>query len=257
MAFAMLLLFACAQAQTKPEALTNAGVIKLFKAGLDADIIRTKIASSACKFDLSSDGLINLKNAGLPADIIKSMMSASEPQAQSSPKLSAAPVEKQSATASTIPDIEIINAVYFFDRSTNAVLALEKQSATSKSQMKALGYGGVNLVFRVNGAKSTVRLTEDKIKSFLLNAGSAPADMFVLYKVEVKKNYRQAIGGKFDMLGMKGSQGVIAIDLKLAKPGIYELIPTTKLEKGEYFFALKAATNSITSSTDVYAFGVD
>ena len=245
-------------AQTKAEMLTNSNIIKLFKAGLDNDIILSKIESTACKFDLSGEALVNLKSAGLDGNVIKAMMNKMEARKTvSSAPLPALPAKKNIPPVNNLPEPEMINAVYVYDKPVQAVKALERNTAALKSQSKMLGYGGTNLIYQIAGEKSTVRFTPDDTKSFIVNTASGPADIFVLYKVEVKKNTRQAIGAKYTLTGMKGSQGVIAIDLKLLKTGLYELIPSTKLEKGEYFFTIKTANNSTTTNADVYAFGID
>ena len=62
------------KAQTKTDTLTNEGVLKLLKVGLQSDVIITKIRTSAVKFDVSTDALIKLNSAGVPGDIIQAMI---------------------------------------------------------------------------------------------------------------------------------------------------------------------------------------
>lgn len=242
----------------KAEVLTNASVVKLFKAGLDNDIILSKIESSACKFDVSGDALVGMKTNGLPGDIIKAMMNKmDEKKAPAVPAGEIVQVKKTQAQGNNIPEPELINAVYVYNKVLQSVQPLERNTASLKSQTLMLGYGGVNMIYQIPGEKSTVRLAADDGRPFIVNTATGPADIFVLYKVQVKKKTRQAVGAKFTMTGAKGSQGVIAIDVKMIKAGLYELVPSTKLEKGEYFFTIKTATNATTSNADVYAFGID
>ena len=58
------------------DVLKNQDVISLVKAGLDDSIIITKIGSSRCLFDTSTDALIRLKQSGVSAAVLKAMMGA-------------------------------------------------------------------------------------------------------------------------------------------------------------------------------------
>ena len=60
------------------DVLKNQDVISLVKAGLDDSIIITKIGSSRCLFDTSTDALIRLKQSGVSAAVLKAMMGAGE-----------------------------------------------------------------------------------------------------------------------------------------------------------------------------------
>jgi hypothetical protein len=128
-----------------------------------------------------------------------------------------------------------------------------------KSKTKALGYGGVNLVFEVPGERSAVRLNAGDQPAFIVNTGGPLPDGFVLYKLAVKKKFREAVTTNVNGVGqMKGSEGVISVNIKAMKNGLYELIPATALEKGEYFFVQRTNSNALTTtSADVYTFGVD
>jgi hypothetical protein len=59
-----------------PVILTNGDVLRLFKAGIPADIIVAKIKNSQTKFDTSPDALIALKAAHLPNAVIMAMVDA-------------------------------------------------------------------------------------------------------------------------------------------------------------------------------------
>ncbi|RYY15916.1 MAG: hypothetical protein EOO04_27825 [Chitinophagaceae bacterium] len=67
-----LVFMSASNAQTKPEVLTNKGVIELSKAGFGKDMILAKIESSNCKFDVSTAALIDLKKQGVPDDVVLS-----------------------------------------------------------------------------------------------------------------------------------------------------------------------------------------
>src|SRR5437868_7632938 len=64
-------------AQQKEEVLTNASVINLYKKGLSASIILSKIKTSKSNFDVSTNGLINLKEEKIPDEIVNAMVDMS------------------------------------------------------------------------------------------------------------------------------------------------------------------------------------
>jgi hypothetical protein len=72
LAFAVLLtLIATANAA---ELLDNAGIVRLTRSGLSAEIILLKIEQSEGRFDTSTDALVELKSAGVAETVIKAMM---------------------------------------------------------------------------------------------------------------------------------------------------------------------------------------
>ena len=261
--FVMVFLLAsggAAIAQAKTEVLTNKNVVDLYKAGLNNNLIITKIQSATAKFDVSTAGLISLKKESLPEDIIEAMVNKTSLVTNSSPIVAATgqSLPPAKTSASNLPEPEIIGAVYFYD-AAHKLMALEKSTATMRTHTKALGYGGAQTTFEIDGDKSKVRINSGNAPAFIVNTGGGTGDGFVLYKVETKKGKRQAIAATFSSFsGMKGSKGIMPVDVKMVKPNIFQLIPSATLDKGEYFFAGKSAGNALSStSTDVYAFGVD
>ncbi|HYM95075.1 MAG TPA: hypothetical protein VET23_13100, partial [Chitinophagaceae bacterium] len=68
--------FSFAQINT-PEIVNNKTIIQLQKAGLSKAVIISKINSSVCSFDLSTDQLIGLKKAGIADEVIDAMLKKS------------------------------------------------------------------------------------------------------------------------------------------------------------------------------------
>jgi len=262
----LFILFSClilgslnSTAQTKPETLTNASIISLHKAGLEDELILAKIESAPCKFDVSTNGMIALKNGGLSKEIIQAVMNKAEGKSavvKKEPVLEKT-TAKTLAGGKAIPEPETINYVNFYDKTAQILTPLERGSAAQKVEKKALGYGGADVVYELQGDRSTARAAADRMPSFVVNTGGGSADIFVLYKLDVKKGKRKAVVSHIGMGSDKGTKGIIPIDIKQLKTGVYELVPTAKLDKGEYFFAVKSATNATTTNADVYAFGVD
>lgn len=63
------------------EVLTNDTIISLTQANLGDSLIISKIKTSRCKFDLSTDNLLNLKNAGVSNAVLETMIKVSTPTA--------------------------------------------------------------------------------------------------------------------------------------------------------------------------------
>jgi hypothetical protein len=73
-----LSLVASAQTQTQPQALNNAAVVKLTKAGFKEKTIISIINSRVPNFDLSPDRMIDLKRSGVSEKVIVAMLSRQE-----------------------------------------------------------------------------------------------------------------------------------------------------------------------------------
>jgi tetratricopeptide (TPR) repeat protein len=55
--------------------LTNTDIESLASAGISADVIQAKIATSECAFDTSTEALVQLKKAGVPNSVLAAMVS--------------------------------------------------------------------------------------------------------------------------------------------------------------------------------------
>lgn len=242
-------------AQSKPEVLTNASIISLHKAGLDAGVIGSKIESSNCKFDVSTNGLVNLKKQGVPDDIIKMMVEkgesntvATKPASEtSSAKSKSEPVKVSSST------LDLMNHVYVYYKTKQSPKALEKTVAGIRTKQ---GMFGGSAMLQVEGPKSAVQLKQDDAGSFAINTGSSALPELVLYKVKSVKNRREVASMKVNSFtGVKTGEDVITLDITKISEGVFQVSPSKKLEKGEYFFTGKPVAGA--NSMDAYTFGVE
>jgi hypothetical protein len=78
--------------------LGNADVVKLVKAGLSAETIEAKIASSDANFDTSTDALVALANDGVPDRVIRAMIGA-KPKPEPAAVQTAAPARRATNAA--------------------------------------------------------------------------------------------------------------------------------------------------------------
>ncbi|WP_221392636.1 hypothetical protein [Dyadobacter sp. NIV53] len=238
--------------QTKPEVLTNQTVISLVKAGLDKSVIITTINNSDGKFDVNATSLINLRKQGVSNEIISAMVdrSAGKPNKPSdNPKAEVKIVKKG-------PKIDLINHPYTFNSATNVANPLEKNVAEVRTKTKAFGYGGVTHQYEVSNVKSATRQNSADSVYFLINTGGVAIPEFVLYQTKIEKDKRVAATFTAKPIGgAKSGNNTISYNTLPAGNGLFKLVPSQKLEKGEYFFAGKPVGSA--NSLDVYSFGID
>ncbi|EHQ29795.1 hypothetical protein [Mucilaginibacter paludis] len=235
------------------ETLTDASIIELSKAGLGDDVILSKIASSQSNFDLSTVKLIELKKAGVNSAVINAMMS----------KLNGAPPAVAAMQTTKMPQgrkaslsLQILNYPYYFDNAGNAYKPIEKASSGMRTKNKAFGYGGAEVFYDIDGAKSPIRLNGADSVSFVINTGNNPLPELVLYKLKVDGQKRSAIAMSMSVFsGVKAPKNTIPFNTVQLGNGLYKFVFTNKLAAGEYFFSGKPVANSTT--VDVFAFGID
>lgn len=245
-------LFTPSMAQEKPEILTNQTVISLVKAGLDKSVIVTTINNAESKFDVTSVGLINLKKQGVPNEVISVMVEKGVESPKENRQTS--PVVANTKRKSALK-VEFVNHPYLLNVGSNTTIPLERNVANMATKTKAFGYGGVSSQFEIEGIKGTVRkMSTDSIAFVVNTSGGAPE--FVLYKTKIEKGKRVAVSLTAKPIGgAKSGNNTIAFNMFPESNGLFRLVPSQKLEKGEYFFAGKSSGNA--NSLDVYAFGVD
>ena len=164
----------------------------------------------------------------------------------------------QAKSKTALPAVDMINHVYFYQLSTNQVTPLEKQAATMKTKTSIMGYGGAKVLLAIDGGTSAVRVPKSDTLRFVINTGGA-APEFNLYKLEVAKKTRQATTQQAKgMLGGGNNSaggGTIVVNTIQLRPGIYQIVPASKLDSGEYFFMAKPTLSS--ANSDAYAFAID
>lgn len=231
------------KAQNK-ENLTNQSVISLVKAGLDKSTILATVNNAPSKFDVSATAIINLKKQGVPTDVINAMIE----------KLSSGNNTKPTAKPQTSQlDLPMANHPYL--KNGNKLQPLDKSIAGLRTKSKAFGYGGATIQYEIDGTKAATRINQTDSATFLINTGGTAIPELVLYKLEVKKDKRAAIGSEVKVLGgMKAGKNIIAFNLVNVATGIYKIVPMQALDAGEYFFGGKPVQSAMT--IDVFAFGV-
>lgn len=266
LSIAISLLFTSVLNAQKKETLTNKSVVDLYKAGLSTETIITKIESADAKFDVSTTGMIALKKQNLPDDIINAMVKKSDAGAgagstEAATKTMAKPTTTVSKMVAT-PDLDFINVPHYLAKPQNKLLALERSTVAVKAKvniLKAMVPGtSTPIVFKMDSAFSPVRLPLQESSSFMINTGNNVPEIFGLYKMKPDKKKREAVWFNVSAFQNTSDKDVIAFNYKKVKDGVYELVPVSKLEKGEYCFVNKASYGTYGGAkADVFAFGVD
>ena len=166
----------------------------------------------------------------------------------------------------SIPEPEFMNQVYQYDKINKKLVELEKVNAEMKSKIKLMGGGAV--VYSMEGSKSDTRINSEKINSenssFMITiAGgtmmSDPSMTLSLYRLDSKKGKREAPMSQYGGMGNRNQEkggSLIDIKFKKLKDGLYEIVISSRLEKGEYGFINMNGMNQ-TGKLKVYAFGID
>jgi hypothetical protein len=171
-------------------------------------------------------------------------------------------MEGQTSHAAASP--VFLNHIYYSLPDSN--ISLEQSSARMESKTKAMGYGGSEGGFYMDGAKSIVRIRAGDSIRFIIKMGMAmmdPSMMVRLYKFDSKNGNREAIvssqGGMFS--GGKSKHTASEVSYNILKSGSedYIMMPVSRLAPGEYGFInmMMASGGGRDASYTVFAFGVD
>jgi hypothetical protein len=145
---------------------------------------------------------------------------------------------------------------------------LENTTALKKQKKKLGGFAGVSFTYEMEGEKSPIRLNTDGA-IFVIEQGTGMLSMdismtLLLYKLEIKEGKRIAVVGDYKGSIFKGGTTTdtkIATTSKQLKEGLTQLMPTKKLEKGEYAFVSSTMEGNNYDGKNtkyiVYAFGID
>jgi hypothetical protein len=237
------------------EALNNASVVELVKAGIGNDAIIAKIRTTEGKYDLTTDDLIALKNAGVPSDVIAAMISGpSKPE----------PVAQAMSLTDINPMTPHPSGVYLIDTSANRLARIDptvsNQAKTGGIFGYALTMGIASMSIKVSITGQTARVVSrasvpdfyfffDASNPATTNitsswaAGSAqtvssPSE-FTLIKLMEKQGRREARVGSMNIGGAKSGvmdNDRIPFDYVMVREGVYKVTPKQWLRAGQYGF---------------------
>ncbi len=267
----VLLISQVCQAQVKPkkfpspkasvnvtETLTNASIIELHQAGLSEDVILSKLSTTAAKLDVSSMALIALKKQGVSDRLIAAIVDKASGKTVNVSPSPAVPAVK----TANVPELDMINIPHYLDKTLNKAVPLEAKTAKSKLKMNILKafnpLSSAPVMLQIDNPTSTVKLAGTS--SFIINCGPVTSleGTFGLYQMHSIKDYRETLWQKVSGLNLNADKDVISYTYKLLHDGIYEVIPTATLQKGEYCFVSRTSfVNYKDMKADVFAFTIE
>lgn len=273
-------------AQPRMDTVTNKTVIDLKSAGLSTDVIKAKIISSPCNFDISSDGLIGLKKSGLPDDVI-SYMVAKENQTNTIQAMMATAAkgrvdyQENIGKSNTVPKVE--PGIYYSKPETQTPIELDPSIySQSKKGAGVLGglTGGISktkTISTINGASANLQIMENKpvfmfyfdksnasssfgSNNIWMNTATSPNE-FILVKFNTSKKNREVVTGSYGTYsgissGIDDDNKVIFKYEKLTS-GQYKVYFDDPLKPGEYGFVFAGSTTATLGTVQkVYDFGI-
>ena len=165
---ALVFLFTCPFLLAQ-QAMNNASVVKLVKAGLSDDLIVSTINASPGTYDTSADGLIALKTAGASDKVVAAIvMKASAPAGRVRP-----PYQGEDAQASAVADPNDPNVahdpgIYMYTKGPNGMELTMLESSvytagkTGGMFASALTYGIAKMKIKavIQGSRSNVQTND-------------------------------------------------------------------------------------------------
>jgi hypothetical protein len=253
------------------EALDNASVVKLVKAGLSEDLIVTTINSSAGKYDTSANGLIALKKAGATDKEIAAMvLKASGISAATAP----APVSQAAAGTGSANVVLATGAlptgvdsvgVYYLDKDgrTWEEVPAEVVNFKAGGALKHYASAGVlkgEMTGIVGGNRSTLNLKTPASFILYVPEGRVPGEyqLLHLHVNADSREFRAANGGIVHDAG-GALRDVMDFNSKKIAPRVYLIEFSEDMDRGEYGFLPPSDSQiggSIPTASKIYSFAV-
>jgi hypothetical protein len=255
-------------AQAAP--MTNVDVIKLIDAGMPDSVIVQSIATSATKFDVSSDALIKLKNKGASATVLQAMIGAKNghPAAAPAGQGSAGAPAVAAARSTALNPEEAIVVTGGVESSMQYIVPQLRTAA------RAFGLGGVASYATLQGTSAARKLPGDGVE-FIISVpkNAQPVSYVTLANFAVRDNGTREVmigGGYMSYSSGINKDRVVPVkseqleDQSRARDGfvLYKVMPEHSLAHGEYALVLytkevRTAGYFNTAANSYYDFSVD
>jgi hypothetical protein len=269
-----IFLWLCAvesQAQGKRDTLLNTTVIELHTAGLSSDIIKSKIQSTVCAFDLSTDALIALKKGGVSDDVVTAMITKTT----------------QSAHAPADTASPILPGIYYCKGTPCALTELEasvySQTKSGSGMLTALSYGIAKTKMKstLSGSEANLQIEEKSpVFYFYFDPGSSnnfgtteghpfwftsvsSPNEFLLVKFAITKKSREVVTGSWnEYAGISSGiddKNKVAFKYEKLSKGVYKVYFEKPLKSGEYSFMYAGSSGGANGGAPlqkVYDFGI-
>jgi hypothetical protein len=252
------------------QALDNASVIKLVKAGLSEDLVVTTVNSSPGTYDTSAKGLIALKKAGATDKVIAAIvLKAAGATAAPAPAPTAGSATPAAPTITlaqgTLPDGVDTVGVYYLDSTGSHWQEVPAEVVNFKSEGALKHYASAGLLKGemsglVGGNRSTLTLKLPAKFVLYVPEGRAPGEyqLIRLHENANSREFRAANGGIVHDAG-GALRDVMDYTPKKIAPRVYLIEMNEDFEKGEYGFLPPSDLplgSSIPTATKIYSFSL-
>jgi len=260
------------------EALDNASVTKLVKAGLSEDLIVTTINSSAGKYDTSASGLIALKKAGASDKVVAAVVLKASGVTAPAPTATTQPANQGAAggaSGNTSGGVVLASGglpagvdsvgVYYLDKdgSTWQEVSAEVVNFKAGGALKHYASAGVlkgEMSGIVGGNRSSLNLKLPASFILYVPEGRAPGEyqLLHLHVNADSREFRAANGGIVHDAG-GALRDVMEFTSKKIAPRVYLIQFGEDMDRGEYGFLPPAdipVGGAIPTASKIYSFAL-
>lgn len=239
------------------QALDNASVAKLVKAGLSDDLIISTINASPGTYDTSTDGVIALKSAGASDKVVTAILLKASGGAPAAPP--AAPASAASALPEGIDEV----GAYYKDKTGNwTALMPEIVNFKTGGVLKSMLTDGIvkgDMNGHITGNHAKTSTTFPVVIAVYVPEGTAITE-YQLLRLRVNsdsREFRSVTGGVVHVTGGATRDAVEFQAQKLA-PRVYQITLQGSLGKGEYGLLPPGAVGSsnMGSSGKIYSLSI-
>ena len=253
------------------EALDNASVVKLVKAGLSEDLIVTTINSSPGKYDTSANGLIALKKAGatdkeIAAIVVRAsgVSAARHPHLSSQASAGSVPKASSSRPGALPAGVDSIG-VYYLDKDGRTWQEVPAEVVNFKAggALKHYASAGVlkgEMMGIVGGNRGSLNLKTPASFILYVPEGRVPGEyqLLHLHVNADSREFRAANGGIVHDAG-GALRDVMEFTAKKIAPRVYLIEFGEDMERGEYGFLPPSDAqvgSTIPTASKIYSFAI-
>jgi len=246
-------LFLTLYGRAAEKTLTNADVVKLVMLGIGDDAVIAKVRQApTISFKLETDDLVSLKAAGVSGRLIAAMLDRASGDVGATGSTAAS-----GSNTRAVREPEYLGNFFSLDSATGTLSPLERQTPMHKIKVKAMGYGGGEGYFEVQGETSPIRFKEGQNIEFVVLVAtqqSDPQEIIKLFSWRGEKGVRRLTIDKAGSMGLSSkfllNQSQVALNATKYGKSSFKVAPTEVLPPGEY-------TLSAPGTEDRFCFGID
>jgi len=228
------------------EALTNASIVKMTKAGLGEDLIVSMVQNQPGHYDLTPDTLTSLKSEGVSEKVLAAMAAKNAAPAGAA----------KAASADAYDDMDV--GVYYKLKGVWTLVGSESVNWKTGGVLKSFASQGIvkgDVNGHLNGKESPTKVTTPVEILIKAPEGSEATDyqLVHLHVNSDNREFRTKTGGVLHSSGGSTRDAVEFEQTRIAKH-IYTVTFKEDLKAGEYAFLAPGLTNSTASGSTGKAF---